>query len=334
MAVLVKRASDGERRVHLYAEHVVGRSPTCRLVSRHRSVSSLHACLSWRGNGWMVRDLGSRNGTYVNGQRVRKRPLKLRANDEIVFGDQGETWVFIDDSAPRALLIPIRDAADAAGVGEIDAPTIELGHLRAFPSDEDPQVTIFQDADGHLFLERADDDIEELDESEDVVIGDARYRLHLPGLVEGTLSTQTLADAVVESSVRTMRLTLRVAPDEETASAIIEAGTVQATLRPRVHLYLLVHLARLRVDDAATGPNEGDAGEEGDVDENGGGWVAVEVLCDELQLTREQLGLQVFRIRDDMKKIGLADAGEIVDRRRRGWIRVGVPAEQIRLERM
>jgi hypothetical protein len=41
------------------------------------TLSRLHAALERYGAGWCVRDLDSRNGTFVNGQRVwRERPLR------------------------------------------------------------------------------------------------------------------------------------------------------------------------------------------------------------------------------------------------------------------
>ena len=330
MAFLTKISSQDERRVFLFVEHTIGRSPTCKLVLTHKSVSSFHACVRWHDDAWQLRDLGSRNGTFLNGQRVRERPHALRRGDRIVLGDQEETWVFADDARPQAMLIPVIGVHgdDETGgepssipTGGNDSQSLILGDLRAFPSDENPQVTIFQDAEGRFFLEGVDGDSEELVAEQHVCIGNTSYWLFVPGTATGLPTTRQSGCQVVESSVRTMRLTLKVAPDEETAAAVIEAGAVQAELKPRVHLYLLVHLARLRV-------------EEEQEEAEGAGWVSVEVLCDDLQLTREQLGLQVFRIRDDMKKIGLSDAAEIVDRRRRGWIRMGVSAAQIRLGRM
>ena len=48
-------------------------------------MSRLHAVLELVGDSWIVRDLSSRNGTYVNGERVSgDRPL--RAGDEIRVG--------------------------------------------------------------------------------------------------------------------------------------------------------------------------------------------------------------------------------------------------------
>lgn len=48
----------------------IGRDPGNGLRLSHDTVSRLHAELSRQGNLWILRDLGSTNGTTVNGRRV------------------------------------------------------------------------------------------------------------------------------------------------------------------------------------------------------------------------------------------------------------------------
>ncbi len=78
-------AASGRR--HLDADHVViGRSPLSDVVlTADAQVSRTHAVLERIANRWILRDVGSRNGTYLNGQRVRDR-VPLRAGDEIRIG--------------------------------------------------------------------------------------------------------------------------------------------------------------------------------------------------------------------------------------------------------
>ena len=49
---------------------LVGRSRNSDLRIPNRRVSAEHAILAWSGYEWLLRDLGSTNGTYVNNERV------------------------------------------------------------------------------------------------------------------------------------------------------------------------------------------------------------------------------------------------------------------------
>lgn len=54
---------------------VVGRGEGCDIVLRFSAVSARHCELEWTGDHWLVRDLGSRNGTRVNGVRCETQRL-------------------------------------------------------------------------------------------------------------------------------------------------------------------------------------------------------------------------------------------------------------------
>jgi hypothetical protein len=54
---------------------IVGRSSACRLVLDHDTVSRRHAQLRHTPQGWEIVDLGSLNGTWVNGWRVERATL-------------------------------------------------------------------------------------------------------------------------------------------------------------------------------------------------------------------------------------------------------------------
>ena len=64
---------------------LIGRSAEA-LGSRDPSVSRRHAELTPAGGRWFVRDLGSANGTFVNGHPVRER-CEVRAGDAVRVGD-------------------------------------------------------------------------------------------------------------------------------------------------------------------------------------------------------------------------------------------------------
>ncbi len=81
---------------------VLGRDPQCDLTVDHPTISWHHARLTRSGDAVAIEDLGSTNGTFVNGRRVRDRAavevgdvvalgsstLRLRAPDQLERRDQ------------------------------------------------------------------------------------------------------------------------------------------------------------------------------------------------------------------------------------------------------
>ena len=64
---------------------VLGRSRGCDVVLSSEAVSRRHAQLFFRDGNWVIRDLGSTNGTRVNGVRVGR--CRLRPGDRVALGD-------------------------------------------------------------------------------------------------------------------------------------------------------------------------------------------------------------------------------------------------------
>lgn len=64
----------------------LGRDPQCQCPIRHEKISKQHAEI-WRTDQgqWFLRDLGSTNGTHVNGERLTA-PQALNHGDKIAFG--------------------------------------------------------------------------------------------------------------------------------------------------------------------------------------------------------------------------------------------------------
>jgi hypothetical protein len=69
----------------LDAVTTLGRDVNNTIVVEDRFASAEHAVLTFRGRAWYLEDLGSTNGTYVNGTRV-DRVWPLSFGDEIQVG--------------------------------------------------------------------------------------------------------------------------------------------------------------------------------------------------------------------------------------------------------
>jgi hypothetical protein len=71
---------------HDWSRLLIGRSPGCEFVVTDLSVSRTHAELRRAGDNWLLSDLGSMNGTLVNGYRI-VAPTRVRPGDEVTFGN-------------------------------------------------------------------------------------------------------------------------------------------------------------------------------------------------------------------------------------------------------
>jgi hypothetical protein len=98
----------------------LGKASTNVVSLEHdETVSRLHAVLENLGFTWSIRDLGSRNGTYLNGERITAERV-LRSGDEVRVGKS------------RMVFWEVKDAGGAP----IDEKT-----MSAQPSDLPPHLT-------------------------------------------------------------------------------------------------------------------------------------------------------------------------------------------------
>ena len=80
----------------------LGKASTNVVSLEHdETVSRLHAVFENLGFAWSIRDLGSRNGTYLNGERISAERV-LRSGDEVRVGKT------------RLIFWEVRDAGEAA----------------------------------------------------------------------------------------------------------------------------------------------------------------------------------------------------------------------------
>ena len=72
---IVRGPSTGERFILDIPEVTIGRDPNCEVFLNDRTVSRRHAHLSIQGGRAIIEDLGSLNGTWVDGAIVNAAPL-------------------------------------------------------------------------------------------------------------------------------------------------------------------------------------------------------------------------------------------------------------------
>lgn len=116
----------------------IGRDSTNEIVINDAEVSRRHARLTFQGGKYVLEDLGSTNGTFVNGQRLAG-PRVLKAGEVVSFGEQivlvfesisldpGATMV-----SPRAAAIP--SASRPVAMPPPPPPTDYAGSVPASPA--------------------------------------------------------------------------------------------------------------------------------------------------------------------------------------------------------
>ena len=73
----------------------IGRNKNNQIVINNNTISKDHAIIEFDEDyNCTIKDLNSSNGTYVNGQKLKKIPWKLRTGDKIKFGKYDLQYVF------------------------------------------------------------------------------------------------------------------------------------------------------------------------------------------------------------------------------------------------
>jgi hypothetical protein len=87
------------------SEYTVGRDDNNSIAVRDGSISGRHARIVRTDNGFAVEDLGSRNGTFVNGEKVSGQPRLLTNGDLVRFGKVIMTYNEAEESSNDATTV-------------------------------------------------------------------------------------------------------------------------------------------------------------------------------------------------------------------------------------
>ncbi len=129
-SLVIQRTGQPDQELEL-GEQVVtlGRQDDCDLVIDDRSVSRQHAQIEPADDGHMIRDLQSRNGTWVRGERIGAAPVRLQHGDGIGLGRYAAVLLYLteEETVPESLS-PLQNLA--THVPGVSAAWVESG--RAF----------------------------------------------------------------------------------------------------------------------------------------------------------------------------------------------------------
>jgi pSer/pThr/pTyr-binding forkhead associated (FHA) protein len=103
--VVVRGALAGEEHSVDREKLVIGRGPGADVAFDDDQISAHHAALEFTGEAFRIQDLGSTNGTFVNGKPVQAR--ELAAGDRIELGRHLlQLRLEPRERAPRVYVVP------------------------------------------------------------------------------------------------------------------------------------------------------------------------------------------------------------------------------------
>ena len=278
--------------IRLTTRVLVGRAVHCGLRLESTRVSGEHAALVWQSPGWQVRDLGSRNGTWVDGQRLASGgSAAVGVGSRVIFGGE-QTFEWIEVSPPAA-----------AGVSGAGVRVEAVGAVLVLPGQDNPEITVFFAPGGWLIEDESGQHPAPLE----VWAGGQSWRLELPDFLEATVDEGG-------PRLHELHLNLAVSLDEEHVDTTAVLRGTRHHLEFRAHHYLLVTLARLRLVDFE------------------GGWVEAERLTRMLAIDRRALNVQIFRARLELTELGVQDASGLVERRSGAGLRLGITDVVVRAQ--
>lgn len=274
------------RVARLAARNLVGRSRHADICLEGHWVSGEHAVITWTGRGWQVRDLGSRNGTTVDGRRLKVGAEQgLRVGARIAFGQVEDAWILDDPADPQPFGVSAHGAIQVAQDGVLVLP--DEAHAWATIERRGAEWTL-RDLHGTRTILDGDT----------LALGGVVWRVRLPELFQGTGETPA------RIALSQIRLRVQVSQDGETVDAELTHQGQRIGLTARAHHVVLVELARAFAADEA---------EVGRVAERG--WMYADELAEMLKITRERLNTHVARLRGQVIEAGVVDGERIIERR-------------------
>ncbi len=296
MATLVEKQTG--TRLTLAATTLVGSGSHGLVRIEREGVSEVHSLIRWQGHRWVVKDLGSRNGTFVDGKRVLAATvMPLYEGDEIAFGSHDSVWVLEDDRPPSILAVNLHDRSVVQG----------QGGMLGLPDVEEPLAMAIQNREGVWSLEMAGEVSALGEEPRVVVVGDTAWRIYTP-LAQGLTTFE-------DPGWRLEELALLIQASEDTQHVscwFVDNGGLQRQLPDRPTPYrVLALLGRAMLEDRHKSIAER-------------GWRHRDYVLSDLEATPNTLDSWVFWCRRCARQTGVVNGQQLIERTNKGYLRLGV----------
>ncbi len=133
-AYFIKYSDETGPKTHEFStgELILGRAPDCEVVLKDFGISRQHAKLIADPNGVRIMDLGSKNGTKINGALVTQAPLRdgdkfTLGSLDVVFGRTAEARVAFDDEPIEEVGTIVRSVGDLSKLLAVESKPAKPG---------------------------------------------------------------------------------------------------------------------------------------------------------------------------------------------------------------
>jgi len=292
---------------HYLAERsMIGRASQCWTRIVHRSVSKEHAVLAFDEGCWTLKDLGSRNGTWVEGKRLESGEMvPVEREARLQFGDR---TLALDTVEPPTL------CARNEATGHY---LVAESGLLSLPDDDSPWASAYESHPGSWFID-LEGETRPLQDGDTYYWKNQRFLLRVPSS-EMRRSFESTVAAGGQLVLPELKLCLDVSRDGESITTRLLAEARVLRVPPRSTHQLLLVLGRQRQRDEAEGLTASECG-----------WVYSDELATMMGADPQKVNLDVHRLRQQLASLGVLDAGRIVERRATSHqIRLGVAKIEI-----
>jgi pSer/pThr/pTyr-binding forkhead associated (FHA) protein len=275
--------------VTLGADTTVGRGAENALVLDGRTASRNHAAIRFEAGQWTIRDLNSANGTWVGGTPIGLDEVVVKKGALVRFGVSGD-WLLVDDGPPEPCARERETGERIRGEDGVLLLQEEGDRVATVVPDDTTGWQLTQNGIGRSVVDQ-----------EEIEIGSTPFVLELPPGGPARITPRTSRDGCVLAQTSVV---FHVSRDEEDVAITVASPQWKKKIPHRAANYLLLQLARLRIEEAGRGLSPGEAG-----------WMFVEDVCNALKLDVTHVNVNVFRARKAFADLGVADAADLVQRR-------------------
>jgi FHA domain len=271
---------------------LVGRSTLADVIVDSKRTSNEHASIGWYSNHWVLRDLGSSNGTTVDGRLLGPRDrVVLSVGNRLLFGCETQTFDVLDVAPPAPCAVLLGPQTCIWGQRT----------LLVLPSEAAPEASVFY-VDGAWQVD--DGSSTARVECGDIIpLASGHFRLLLP-------DEPSAGGFTAGHQLDLGKLELVFRHDADAVVLHLVQGGSDVRLPARACVQTLLALARLRLSHARDG------------------WVATSELAAMRLCSAEKINVDIHRLRKLLEEAGVHDAARIVERDDTKKLRIGV--ERIR----